>query len=69
MKILELLVQITSSQHGIREYQQCSINQMYHFITTFFFKDFIYLFMRDTQRELERAETEEEGEAGSMQGA
>ena len=30
-----------------------------------FFKDFIYLFMRDTQRE---AETQAEGEAGSMQG-
>ena len=32
----------------------------------FFFKDFIYLFMRDTQREAER---QAEGEAGSMQGA
>ena len=31
----------------------------------FFFKDFIYLFMRDTERE---AETQAEGEAGSMQG-
>ena len=31
-----------------------------------FFKDFIYLFMRDTERE---AETQAEGEAGSMQGA
>ena len=31
-----------------------------------FFKDFIYLFMRDTHRE---AETQAEGEAGSMQGA
>ena len=29
----------------------------------FFFKDFIYLFMRDTKRE---AETQTEGEAGSM---
>ena len=29
-------------------------------------KDFIYLFMRDTQREVE---TQAEGEAGSMQGA
>ena len=28
-----------------------------------FFKDFIYLFMRDTERE---AETQAEGEAGSM---
>ena len=28
-------------------------------------KDFIYLFMRDTERE---AETQAEGEAGSMQG-
>ena len=33
-----------------------------------FFKDFIYLFMRDTQRERE-AETQAEGEAGPMQGA
>ena len=32
-----------------------------------FFKDFIYLFMRDTQRET--AETQAEGEAGSMSGA
>ena len=31
----------------------------------YIFKDFIYLFMRDTQRE---AETQAEGEAGSMQG-
>lgn len=32
------------------------------------FKDFIYLFMRDTHRERE-AETQAEGEASSMQGA
>ena len=32
----------------------------------FFFKDFIYLFMRDAQRE---TETQAEREAGSMQGA
>ena len=32
----------------------------------FFKKDFIYLFMRDTERE---AETQAEGEAGSMQEA
>ena len=32
----------------------------------FFFKDFIYLFMRDTERERE-AETWAEGEVGSMQ--
>ena len=36
------------------------------FLQLFFFKDFIYLFMRDTERE---AETQAEGEAGSMQGA
>ena len=38
------------------------------FIAThfYFFKDFIYLFLRDTERE---AETQAEGEAGSMQGA
>ena len=33
-----------------------------------FFKDFIYLFMRDTHTHRE-AETQAEGEAGSMQGA
>ena len=33
---------------------------------TLFSKDFIYLFIRDTERE---AETQAEGEAGSMQGA
>ena len=32
----------------------------------FLFKDFIYLLMRDTERE---AETQAEGEAGSMQGS
>ena len=31
----------------------------------FFFKDFIYLFMRNTHRE---AETQAEGQAGSLQG-
>ena len=35
---------------------------------TFFFKDFIYLFMIDIERESE-AETQAEGEAGSMLGA
>ena len=33
-----------------------------------FFKDFIYLFMRDTHREKE-AETQAEGEAGSLRRA
>ena len=36
------------------------------FLKEAFFQDFIYLFMKDTQRE---AETQAEGEAGSMQGA
>ena len=31
-----------------------------------FFKDFVYLFMRDTERE---AEIQAEGEAGSLRGA
>ena len=36
----------------------------------FFFKDFIYLFIHDRQRDTEReAETQAEGEAVSMQGA
>ena len=39
-----------------------------------FFKDCIYLFMRDRERETERererqAQTQAEGEAGSVQGA
>ena len=40
--------------------------QEYCCLLFFSFKDFIYLFMRDTQRE---AETQAEGEAGSLQGA
>ena len=42
------------------------INYFFLKIHLSFFKDFIYLFMRDTHRE---AETQAEGEAGSMQGA
>ena len=42
-------------------------------MSLFFFKDCIYLLIRDTERERERererqAETQGEGEAGSMQG-
>ena len=37
-------------------------------IVKVFFKDFIYLFMRDTQRERE-VKTQAEGEVGSMEGA
>ena len=43
-----------------------------HCLSIIIFKDFIYLFMRDTQREKERErerEIQAEGEAGSMQGA
>ena len=36
------------------------------FCSLFFFKDFIFIYPRDTQRE---AETQAEGEAGSLQGA
>ena len=35
----------------------------------FFFKDVIYLFMRNTEMCEREAETQAEGEAGSMQGA
>ena len=45
--------------------ERCSRN-VYFFIILLFFKDFIYLFMRDTERE---SETQTEGETGSMQGA
>ena len=41
-----------------------SVVQDFTFIF-YFFKDFIYLFMRDTQRE---SETQAEGEVGSLQG-
>ena len=38
--------------------------------SVYFFKDFIYLLMRDTQKEREReAEAQAEGGAGSTQGA
>ena len=43
----------------------CSVHILYFLIDFLFFKDFIYLFI-DTERE---AETQAEGEAGSMQGA
>ena len=39
---------------------------MYFFLIFKFVLDFIYFFMRDTERE---AETQEEGEAGSLQEA
>ena len=35
-------------------------------LNVYFLKDFIYLFMKDRERE---AETQAEGEAGSIQGA
>ena len=38
----------------------------FFFLLQIFFKDFIYLFMRDTERE---AETQAEGEGGSLRGA
>ena len=43
-----------------------SFFDLYFSIFYFILKDFIYLSMRDTER---RAETQAEGEAGSMQGA
>ena len=43
-------------------------SKILHYI--YIFKDFIYLFMRDTQKEREtETETQAEGEADSMQGA
>ena len=42
------------------------LQSTYDVLRCFFLLDFIYLFMRDTQRE---AETQAEGEAGSMQEA
>ena len=49
--------------HTIRTYK---INYLEMDQGSNFFKDFIYLFMRETRRE---AETQAEGEAGSSQGA
>ena len=45
---------------------QAAHDRFFFSMIDFFKKDFIYLFMRDTERE---AETQAEGEAGSMQGA
>ena len=45
---------------------QAGLGERLYLIIYIYFKDFIYLFIRDTQRE---AETQAEGEAGSMQGA
>ena len=54
-------------------YKACFHHALYNswdfcflYLPIIFFKDFIYLFMRDTERE---AETQAKGEAGSMQGA
>ena len=44
---------------------KCLRGCTFHFSLSFF-KDFMYLFMRDTERE---AETQAEGEAGSLRGA
>ena len=46
------------------------LNRSQNIIPFFFFKEFIYLFMIVTHTEREgEAETQAEGEAGSMQGA
>ena len=50
---------------GISKISQREFYFTYFIYLFLFFKDFIYLFMRDTERE---AETQAEGEAGSMQG-
>ena len=42
------------------------LSPLIDFYFIFIFKDFIYLFTRDTERE---AETQAEGEPGSMRGA
>ena len=45
--------------------ESLSVTFLFFLFFFFFLKDFIYLFMRDTERE---AEIQAEGEAGSMQG-
>ena len=56
-------VALLPSPRGPREAGHSIFSQLKFF---FFLIDFIYLFMRDIDRE---AETQAEGEAGSMQGA
>ena len=46
-------------------YSICAFDNRILILLFCFFKDFIYLFMRDTHRE---AKTQAEGEAGSLQG-
>ena len=50
------------------EYYSAFRNDKYPTLVSFFFKILFYLLMRDTEQERE-AETQAEGEAGSMQGA
>ena len=46
-----------------------SVDTILFFKKNSFFKDFIYLFMRDPERERERGRDTGKGKAGSMQGA
>ena len=52
--------------HGFNFYISKKQQHSHFYFFVYFFKDFIYLSMRDIERE---AETQAEGKAGSMQGA
>ena len=61
----QALIKLEGKYSEFKFYLICHLNCM-SLSFLFFFKDFIYLFMRDTERE---AETQAEGEAGFLQGA
>ena len=58
--------EITNTLFSYKAFNIMMFFTLKDWVFKFFFKGFIYLFMRDTQRE---AETQAEGEAGSPQGA
>ena len=61
---------LLSKQHSLEGKEFSCIFPSPNPLYLFIFKDFICLFMRDTEREREReAGTQAGGEAGSMQGA
>ena len=73
MAVIFVIIMITQDPHisfsvPLRGRYMCSFSQSQEHPTWsfLFFKDFIYLFMRDAERE---AETQAEGEAGSLWGA
>ena len=64
LKVWRQMFHSNGKEKKARETTHIRQNRLYYFII--FFKDFVYLFMRDTQRE---EETQAEAETGSSQGA